>query len=327
MIITSATSGTYWIARRKLSEIELPTFEAIKAKVVKKYVAAEMLLDAANRHDIHLSLLVAETSLWVHPDVHARIIQETRCAAMFPKVRRARISQGEKRGQVIDGIRLDDNSYANVALKRALGLHRLQLEGFEACHIWPRTCYDERFHTVVANLVLLPRALAGLSDHDVEIQASLQYRAYELYAWYPEGATLPQKPSFYPSQWRDPEPAQFTVRRSQGPRRDSKRIDESDEMSSEERNVIVRRLHDWSRKPQLNVHRVIALVIRSGNGLSREALIAEISRITTTKNAYGTVASLLTSNGNAYGRVLQNVDGTIRLHPAIDEEVRQLSWS
>src|SRR5688572_21324047 len=240
--------------------------------ISKKYVASEMLLEAANRHQIHLSVLVAETGLWVHPDVHARIVRETGKAAMFPHVRRARIGQGEKRGDILDGIRLDDNSYANVALKRALGLHRLQLEGFEACHIWPRTCYDERFHTVVANLVLLPRALAGLSDHDVEIQASLQYRAYELYAWYPEGATLPQKPSFYPSQWRDPEPAQFTIGRSQGPRRASKGIDESDEMSSEERNVIVRRLHDWSRKPELNVHRVIALVIRSGNGLSREAL-------------------------------------------------------
>ena len=123
-----------------------------------KYVASEMLLEAANRHQIHLSVLVAETGLWVHPDVHNRIVRETGCAAMFPKVRRARMGQGEKRGQILDGIRLDDNSYANVALKRALGLHRLQLEGFEACHIWPRTCYDERFHTVIANLVLLPRA-------------------------------------------------------------------------------------------------------------------------------------------------------------------------
>jgi len=40
--------------------------------VSKKYVASEMLLEAVNRHQIHLSALVAETGLWVHPDVHAR---------------------------------------------------------------------------------------------------------------------------------------------------------------------------------------------------------------------------------------------------------------
>lgn len=293
-----------------------------------KYVASEMLLEAAKRHNIHLSVLVAETALWVHPDVHVKLLSETGSVAMLPMVRRARTAQGEVRGQVVDGIRLDDNTYANASLKRALGINRIELEGFEVCHIWPRTCYDQRFHTAPANMVLLPRALAALTDHDLEIQASLQYHAYELYKWYPAGFPMPGKPEFYPDNWREPESPPFMIRRrSQGPRRESKRIGESDEMSPEERNLIVCRLQDWSRKPELNVHRVIAVVIRSGNRLSREALIAEIGRITPSKNAYGTVASLLTSEGNAYGRVLQNVDGTIRLHPSIDEEARQLSWS
>lgn len=147
------------------------------------------------------------------------------------------MSKGEKRGQILDGIRLDDNSYANVALKRALGLHRLQLEGFEACHIWPRTCYDQRFHTVIANLVLLPRALAGLTDHDLEIQASLQYRAFELYGWFPKGTPIPRKPSFYPSHWRDPESPSNVLRRRSPP----SVLDATDEtfppgnMSAEER--------------------------------------------------------------------------------------------
>jgi len=171
----------------------------------KKYDASEMLLEAAKRHQIHLSVLVAETGLWAHPDVHARLLRDTGCAAMFPKSRRKR-GRGETRGQILDdGIRLDDNTAANRAIKRALGLHRLAVVGFEACHIWPLTCYDPRFHTAIANLVLLPRALAGLSDHDLEIQASLQYRAYELYGWYPEGAAVPQRPAFYPSHWRAPE--------------------------------------------------------------------------------------------------------------------------
>jgi hypothetical protein len=149
--------------------------------MASRYIASEMLLEAARRHNIHLSVLVAETALWVHPDVHVKLLNETGSVAMLPKVRRARTAQGELRGQVIEGSRLDDNTCANAALKRALGINRLQLEGFEVCHIWPRTCYDQRFHTAPANMVLLPRALAALSDHDLEIQAALQYRAYELY--------------------------------------------------------------------------------------------------------------------------------------------------
>jgi hypothetical protein len=33
----------------------------------KKYVASEILLEAAKRHQIHLSVLVAETGLWAAP--------------------------------------------------------------------------------------------------------------------------------------------------------------------------------------------------------------------------------------------------------------------
>ncbi len=293
-----------------------------------KYVASEMLLEAANRHQIHLSILVAETGLWANAEVHRRIVRETGGAAMVPNCRRARTAQGEKRGQVIDGIRLDDNTYANVALKRALGLHRLQLEGFEVCHIWPRTCYDQRFHTAVANMVLLPRSLAGLSDHDAEIQASLQYRAYELYGWYPEGADVPAKPAFYPTNWREPEPLPSGVSRRSGEiGGEPNETDKSDLMSPEESALIIRRVQEWSRKPQLNVHRIIGIVNRSGDGVARDELIAEIGRATTTKNAYGAIASLLTSKGNAYGRVFEDVDGIIRLHPMIEDYVRSLRWS
>lgn len=163
-----------------------------------KLVASELLLEAVKRHNIHLSLLVADTGLWVNPEFHKRLVRDTGSAAIFPSVQRAR-GQGEKRGQIVNGVRFDDNSYANVAIKRAAGLGK-SAEGFEVCHIWPRTCYDKRYHTAVANIVLLPRALAGLSDHAIEVQEALQYRAFDLYEWYPEGMQPPVKPDFYPSK-------------------------------------------------------------------------------------------------------------------------------
>ena len=86
--------------------------------------ASVLLLEAVRRHKIHLSLLVADTGLWVNPEFHARLLRDTGSAAVFPKIRRARAGQGEKRGQVVNGIRFDDNTYANVAIKRAVGLGR-----------------------------------------------------------------------------------------------------------------------------------------------------------------------------------------------------------
>jgi hypothetical protein len=289
-----------------------------------------MLLRAAERHQIHLNVLVAETSLWAHPEVHKRILRESGGATMFPNVRRARTAKGEKRGQVINGIRLDDNSYANMAIKRAVGLGRDGVEGFETCHIWPRTCYDERFHTAIANLVLLPRALAGLSDHDLEIQSSLQYRAYELYSWYPDGVDAPKKPEFYPLEWRGPElptsiTSSYLIRTGHTEANESGETSAVRGTSSAGRRIDAR-VRDWASKPHLNVHRIIGIVVRRGS-MSRQQLAEEIERVTNSKNGYGAIGSLLRNRGNAYGRVFVDLNGTIRLDPAIEEQVLSFQWS
>ena len=119
-------------------------------------------------------------------------------------------------GQVYDVV-LDDNTYANIAIKSAIrvGLENkyqsleylynsdTKLRDFEACHIWPNTCYDARYHTSVANLVLLPRPLAGLTDHCEAVKKILQYKAWELFKWKPEGALQPNKPKDYNKlKWR-----------------------------------------------------------------------------------------------------------------------------
>lgn len=170
----------------------------------QRFDAAVMMREAQEKHAIRLSVLVAETSLWANPAVHKKLVSLDPSGAFFPKVRRYRAGDGEKRGQIKDGIRLDDNSYANHALKRALGLDRAHAIGFEVCHIWPQSCYDHRYHTVVANLVLLPRPLAGLTDHDPDVRAALQFRSFELYGWHPAEVAAPTRPSHYPTNWRTP---------------------------------------------------------------------------------------------------------------------------
>jgi hypothetical protein len=171
-----------------------------------KFDALAMLREATERHGIHLSVLVAETGLWASPEVHRRLVRENGMGVLFPAIRRYRAGAGERRSQVKDGERLDDNTYANHGFKKALGADRGDLVGFEVCHIWPQSCYDSRYHTAVANLVLLPRPLAGLTDHDPEIQAALQYRSCELYGWHPVDKPSPAAPAFYPTTWRAPMP-------------------------------------------------------------------------------------------------------------------------
>jgi predicted transcriptional regulator len=177
-----------------------------------RYDASAMLRDAATHNGIRLSTLIAETGLWANPEVHKKLL--TVGGAFFLDRRRYRASQGEQRGQRVGAVMLDDNTFANGAIKRALGVSRADLLGFEACHIWPLTCYDERYHTAIANLVLLPRALAGLTDHDDEVRAVLQYRSYELYGWHPAEASKPMRPESYPETWLDPLPFSSTVERA-----------------------------------------------------------------------------------------------------------------
>jgi hypothetical protein len=173
-----------------------------------------MLRDAAMRHGIRLSTLIAETGLWANPEVHKKLLTAGGSGAFFPDRRRCRAGQGEQRGQRAGAVMLDDNTYANGAVKRALGVSRTDLLGFEACHIWPGTCYDERYHTAIANLVLLPRALAGLTDHDGEVRAVLQYRSYELYGWHPAETSKPMRPESYPETWLEPLPFSSKVARA-----------------------------------------------------------------------------------------------------------------
>ena len=125
-----------------------------------------------------------------------------------------RATPQQKRRENINGIILDDNTYANTAIKMAVlkGLDRFGIygtekqifKGFEACHIWPRTCYDARYHTSVGNIVLLPREIAGLTDHCQTIEELLKYEAWRRFDFKPEEAVVPPRPSNYSNiVWRN----------------------------------------------------------------------------------------------------------------------------
>ena len=135
-----------------------------------------------------LPLLVARTALWAqreeHEDCKKTVNGET-IYAKHPHVRRKQV--GEERGKNENGEEyLDDNSYPNAQMKASLKKRHRIPKGYETCHIWEKTCYDPRYHTCYANLVLLPRAIAALSDHNDNIRDILKYRAYKLFGFWPD---------------------------------------------------------------------------------------------------------------------------------------------
>lgn len=308
-----------------------------------RYDGATLLKLATDRLQIHFSDLIAETSIWANPEVF-KILQETNGEGVwFPNTRRVRLGQNEKKGETINEIKFDDNTYANNAIKRAIGLSRTAIVGFETCHIWPDSCYNHNYHTFIPNLVLIPRAIASLTDHDKEIQIALQYRSFELYGWFPKEYSQPIKPEYYPKKWRDPEPINEEIKKSINKRfsianvsnnmslytpkpRNIKSIEYSDKMTLEEKNQLIDRLKSWAKQPSLIVHKTIALVVNSETGLQRDILTQKIKNHTGNKNPYGTIGSLLTSKGNAYGRIFLNNYGTIIIHPELKEEIVKFVW-
>ena len=127
-----------------------------------------------------------------------------------------RIKESKKGGFDAEGVRLDDNTYANTAIKTAVlkGLKHYGIytaskrlfRGYEACHIWPETCYDARYHTSVGNIVLLPREVSGLTDHCQAVKELLKYEAWERFRFKPVGEDIPAKPKYYNDiVWRNPE--------------------------------------------------------------------------------------------------------------------------
>ncbi len=176
---------------------------------------------ATRRLGVDLAPLVAEVAVWASANAH-RALQspENPHGARYPNVRRARMGSGEKPGTFIEDIRLDRNNYAGNAIRTAIP-NGGSLTGYHACHVWPDTCYDERYHTVLANLVLVPAPLAGLTDFQPGVIRALQFRSYDLFGWHPDEVETPARPANYPTNWQEPEEGAVKRRSSPAPRRSS----------------------------------------------------------------------------------------------------------
>lgn len=108
----------------------------------------------------------------------------------------------------------DDNSYANRYIKQAvIESFKLKynvlmpswgfLNNYEACHIWDLPG-DPRYFASISNIVLLPSALAQLSDDNDAVKQLLRYHVQVLFGFIPDGKSKMAKPNYYDQvKWRD----------------------------------------------------------------------------------------------------------------------------
>lgn len=174
-------------------------------------------LQSIKNFDLVACQLIAQTAIFCPVHVFEAVVKSKGNAfgSWFNcKYRRAK--NGEQRRETTnDDITLDDNTKANYAIKKAVleglkkyGIHNADIKifkGFEACHIWEKTCYDERYHTSVANLVLIPREIAGLTDHCDAVKELLKYESFKRFGFKPDGddENNPNKPKNYDKlTWR-----------------------------------------------------------------------------------------------------------------------------
>lgn len=175
------------------------TAKTIRRRVDVKELDGHVVCEhAAKKLNIDFAKLIAAIAIWAPKEEH-----EALNGGPARKCRRAQTSKGEKaKTKDIAGIYLDDNTIPNILMKRALKNHYgISPVNYTTCHIWDKTCYDERYHTCYANLVLIPSDIYALSDFNDHVQKVLQYHAYEIFGWYPEGKEEPKKPDNYPTEW------------------------------------------------------------------------------------------------------------------------------
>lgn len=173
----------------------------------------DLLKEKCRELKINLTALIAQTCIWANPEVVSTLRgdNENSNALWVKNCRRSKTTE-IRREFGSDGCFLDDNTFANKAIKMATG--EITVQGtFTVCHIYEDSCYDKNYHTSICNLVLIPKEIYSLTDNDKEVVSALKYKSLELYNFFIN--TEPQKPYGYDElNWRRPEPFSDKIKKS-----------------------------------------------------------------------------------------------------------------
>lgn len=156
-------------------------------------------LDEKVRHSLGREALrtiidwVARFSYWVSPDIYREI------QVGFPSTRRKHAS-GERRGEMIQDIRVWENQPARDAFWRAFGDSPNRYRNYVVCHIYEGSPYLPEHFTNLANLTILPKCLDSFSEWE-PVRAVLKWHSYAIYGYRGPAAVQPARPHYYPAHW------------------------------------------------------------------------------------------------------------------------------
>ena len=174
----------------------------------------QLIKDACKLLNINLVDLVAATTIWAHPDSVnlLRSLHVNPNALWKFNIRRHFHTETRRVISEVDGCYLDENTEANKAIKIVTG-NIAEAGTFHVCHIYEGSCYEKDYHLSIPNLVLIPKEIATLTDHDHNVKEALKYRSYELYNFHYQ--TIPIKPIGYDKLfWRKPTPFTLDIKES-----------------------------------------------------------------------------------------------------------------
>ncbi|MDE6266992.1 MAG: hypothetical protein K2M07_06570 [Muribaculaceae bacterium] len=168
-------------------------------------------------NEMQLAQLVAQTAIFATPDT----VQKVKNGKLGRKENKGKgnpfaswdcmtsIRDINNRGKTINNIYHDDNTRANQAIKYAIrdglkwgkNFKLSYFKDFEACHIYDDV-KNPKFYTSIMNIVLVPRALAALTDHNEYVKNVLKYRAWELFGFTGNQSVVQMPKNYSNIKWR-----------------------------------------------------------------------------------------------------------------------------
>jgi hypothetical protein len=157
-----------------------------------------------DHYRLDLVKIVAATSYLAHPATVQML-----CRAVFPAVRSRnktprfstkcwKLCETNCQGDCSSPVAMyDDNTTPRWALLWAHGYKiASHPSGWTFAHVWT-AADDIDSYTHLANIVMVPEPLAGLTDKEGPLTSYLKYHAFAIYGWKPKDAPVPVKPDSY----------------------------------------------------------------------------------------------------------------------------------
>ena len=187
--ISQKDISNYGSALKVLIKCYMSVFDGVSTITLKKSIPDKIF-----------AKMIAETAIFVKPEIIEDIISgkgkyqnKQNDYASADNCEHQRAKSGQKVGSKVPGkepgkdITLDDNTTPNRLLKTAIiqGMEQSsgnwkQFRNYVTCHIWGEP-YDNRAFCSLVNLVLIPKAIYGLSDNHELVQKMLQQKSWDLY--------------------------------------------------------------------------------------------------------------------------------------------------